>query len=550
MDIKAKLDYLRSKSFETEVLEFKEAKKQYDFKKIGKYFSALSNEANLMGKQDAWLIFGIRDKDKNIVGTDFRIGQASLQNLKGEIANKTTHRLTFKEIYELNTPDGRVVLFQIPPAPRGMPIAWEGHYFGRDGEQLNALNLEELERIRRQGLDHDWSVEICDNASLDDLSKTAILRARELYIVKNPDKVDEINQWNDITFLNKAKLCIKGKVTRTAIILLGKPESEHLISPAVAKITWILKDRDNLEKDYQHFSCPFLLNIEDVYRKIRNLKYRYLPDGSLFPEEVDCYDPYIIREALNNCIVHQDYTLSGRINVIENEENTLTFSNVGAFIPNSVENVIRTDAPEPKYRNRFLSNAMANLNMIDTIGSGIKRMFKIQSQKYFPLPEYTLTNELVKVVITGKVLDMNYARKLAQIPILKLEQIMLLDKVQKHKPLDKTEIKQLRQDKLIEGRKPNFYISSHVAKNTGQKGDYMKMRGVDDDYCKKIIVDYLKEFSEGTKADFESVLLKKLPDVLSDQQKKTKIKNILQSLRKSDSIINEGKKWRMSKSKK
>ncbi|MCK4842577.1 MAG: putative DNA binding domain-containing protein, partial [Methylococcales bacterium] len=444
MDIKTKLDYLLSKGFESEVLEFKEAKSNYDFKKLGKYFSALSNEANLMGKQDAWLIFGVKDKDKNITGTNYRSSSATLHSLKEEIANKTTHRLTFKEIYALNTPEGRVILFQIPPAPRGLPIAWEGHYFGRDGEALNPLNIEEIERIRKQGLDNDWSIGLCEKANISDLSEEAILKARELYTVKNPNLADDIKQWDDLTFLNKAKLCIKGKMTRTAIILLGKSESEHFISPAVAKITWILKDRDNIEKDYAHFSCPFLLSIEEVYNKIRNLKYRYLPDGSLFPEEVDCYAPYIIREALNNCIVHQDYSLGGKINVIESEESTLTFSNVGAFIPESVENVINTDAPESKYRNHFLSNAMVNLNMIDTIGSGIKRMFTIQSKKYFPLPEYTLINEQVKVSITGKVLDINYARKLAQMPTLALEHIMLLDKIQKHKPLDEAEIKQLR----------------------------------------------------------------------------------------------------------
>ncbi len=548
-EIQKKLNYLRSKGFETEVLEFKEARDKYDSKKLGKYFSALSNEANLNGKKDAWLVFGIKDKDKSIVGTRYRSDKAKLHSLKGEIANQTTHRLTFIEIYELDTPDGRVLLFQIPPAPQGIPIGWQGHYYGRDGEELNALNLEELERIRRQGLDNDWSIEVCDDADITDLSEEAILKAKELYTVKNPSLADDIKQWDDITFLNKAKLCIKGKITRTAIILLGKPESEHFINPAVAKITWILKDRDNIEKDYAHFSCPFLLNIEEVYHKIRNLKYRYLPDGSLFPEEVDCYDPYIIREALNNCIVHQDYSLCGNISVVESEESILIFSNVGAFIPESVENVIATDAPEPKYRNRFLSNAMVSLNMIDTIGSGIKRMFKIQSRKFFPLPDYSLTDEKVKVSITGKVLDINYARKLAQMPTLSLEQIMLLDKVQKNKPLIDKEIKVLRQDKLIEGRKPNFYISSHVAKSTGQKRDYMKMRGIDDGYCKKLIVDYLKKFSEGTRVDFEGVLLDKLPDVLNEQQKKTKIKNNLQSLRKSNVInLGEGKKWRLSNS--
>ena len=263
------LDHLRSQTSETEVLEFKEAKNSFDLNKLGKYFSALANEANLMGKDDAWLVFGVTDRGKRIVGTRFRNDPAKLQNLKAEIANKVTQRMTFKEIHEVNTPQGRVIMFQIPPAPKGIPVAWAGHYYGRDGEQLNALNLEELERIRKQGREDDWSIGICKQATLSDLSAEAISKARELYAVKNPALVEEIGQWDDTTFLNKAKLCIKGRITRAAILLLSKPESEYLINPAVAKISWILKDRDNIEKDYAHFSCPFLLSIEEVYNKIR-----------------------------------------------------------------------------------------------------------------------------------------------------------------------------------------------------------------------------------------------------------------------------------------
>ena len=86
-------------SFENEVVEFKEARTNYSFNDIGKYFSALSNEANLRGLQEAWLIFGISD-DKRYVGTEFR-KQGSLQSLKKEIVNGTNERLTFLEIYEL-----------------------------------------------------------------------------------------------------------------------------------------------------------------------------------------------------------------------------------------------------------------------------------------------------------------------------------------------------------------------------------------------------------------------------------------------------------------
>jgi ATP-dependent DNA helicase RecG len=111
---------------ETEIVEFKEAKESYDFDKIGKYFSALSNEANLKGKSCAWLIFGVEDAKHQIVGSRYRSDRKKLDSLKKEIGDKITHNISFIEIHELNTPDGRVVMFQIPPAPQGIPVAFKG----------------------------------------------------------------------------------------------------------------------------------------------------------------------------------------------------------------------------------------------------------------------------------------------------------------------------------------------------------------------------------------------------------------------------------------
>lgn len=547
IDIKATLKRLLSHDYETEVLEFKEAKHDYSFQKIGQYFSALANEANLLGKKEAWLVFGIRDKDKAIVGSHYRTKPNDLHSLKKEIADKTSNRLTFQEIHELETEKGRVILFQIPAAPPGMPVSWEGTWYGRDGESLCTLNIEEIERIRSHGAQDDWSKKICDGATIADLSPEAIRKARRLFAEKRPELASEVDEWDDITFLNKTKLCIRGKITRTAILLLGKPESEHFLQPGLARISWILKDRDNIEKDYAHFSCPLLLSAEEVCAKIRNLTYRYLAQGTLFPQEVASYDPYIIREALNNCIAHQDYTLGGKINVVEREDSQLIFTNMGSFIPQTIENVIEADAPEPYYRNPFLAEAMVNLKMIDTIGSGIKRMFNIQRRKFFPLPEYSFNDNQVKVVVTGKVLDLNYAVKLAQMPNLSLHEIILLDKVQKGKELTAAEIQKMKKQKLIEGRKPNFHISSQVASRTGQKADYMKLKGIDDEYCRKIITDYLRQFETGQRADFEKILMDKLPDILDDSQKKNKVKNLLQAMRKARIIDTLGKTWMMSK---
>lgn len=108
-------------------MEFKEAKETFGLDDIGKYFSALSNEANLKHQQLPWLVFGIKDKmPRAIVGTNFRKNSIKLNSLKHEISQHT-NGLSFQEIYELFLPEGRVLMFQIPAAPAGMPKSWKGH---------------------------------------------------------------------------------------------------------------------------------------------------------------------------------------------------------------------------------------------------------------------------------------------------------------------------------------------------------------------------------------------------------------------------------------
>lgn len=540
----AQLDSLLALSNENEVVEFKEAKNGYDFTKLGKYFSALSNEANLKRKSVAWLVFGVRD-DRQVVGSRFRLIQKDLDSLKKEIADKTTNRITFIEIHQVQHEKGRVLLFEIPAAPRGLPVAFDGHYYGRDGESLSPLNLEEIERIRAQSTVEDWSAVIVPDASLGDLDERALVVARENFKSKFPNKATEVDGWSDTIFLNKAKLTIKGKVTRAALLLLGKEEAEHLLLPAEAKIRWLLKDHQGNDRDYALFGMPLLLAVDKVYAKIRNLKYRYIREGTLFPEEIDQYEPYTIREALNNCIAHQDYTLAGRINVVEREE-SLTFTNLGSFVPGDVQRVVIEDAPAEHYRNRFLATAMFNLKMVDTAGGGIRKLFLFQRQRFFPLPDYDLTGNRVKVTLTGKVLDMNYARLLARNSDLTLEEIMALDRVQKREPLDAEDERLLKAKHLIEGRKPNFYIAKPVAQQTGQKADYSKNKAFDKQYYLDLIRKAVSEHESLTRKEIDELLWNKLPDWMDDKQRKIKVSNLLGELRRNGKIINQGSDTRPS----
>jgi ATP-dependent DNA helicase RecG len=535
-----KLTELRSLPAETEVVEFKEAKNGFDFTKLGKYFSALCNEANLKGKKDAWLVFGVENSHRNIVGSLFRNNNRPfLDSLKGEIANKTTNRITFIEIYELNLPEGRVVMLQIPAAPQGLPVSFEGHYYGRDGEELSPLNLEELERIRRQSAIVDWSAVTC-SAAISELDETAILKARQNFRVKNPRLADEMEQWDTVTFLAKTKLLVNGQLTRTAILLLGKPEAVVHLSPLQPQISWVLYNKDKVERDYQHFEPPYILAVDEVYAKIRNLKYRYLKDGTLFPEEIDQYDAKNIKEALSNCIAHMDFTLGGRISVAENEDGYISFTNPGSFLPGSVEEVLKSEEPPSFYRNTLLAKTMESFNMIDSIGSGIKRMYRVQRERFFPMPDFDLLPNKVKVTLTGKVLDMDYARVLARNPELSLDEIILLDKVQKRKSLTEDELKQLRAKGLVEGKKPNIIISARVAQATGQKASYTRNKAFTKQQYFDWIIQGIKDHGSLSRQDIEQLLWDRLSDLYSDKQKKVKINNLISDLRKMGKIRNIG----------
>lgn len=221
------------------------------------------------------------------------------------------------EIYELFVSGSRVIMFQIPAA-YGLPTLWKGHGYSRDFESLVPLSENKSEQIKNIGRT-DWSAMICEDANIEDLDKDAIRIAREQFKKKNQNKPldEEIDDMSDYEFLNKAGLTINGKITHTAILLLGKEESSRFLHGYNPIITWQLQLENSIVDDYEHFTIPYIKAIDEVLGKIRNLTYRYIVGQmTLFTDEIQKYDPYILRELLNNCIAHQDFRLNGRINII------------------------------------------------------------------------------------------------------------------------------------------------------------------------------------------------------------------------------------------
>ena len=537
-------DYLKTnyplENEKCEWKEFKSLKSSVSGRAGDDVISYISAIANMQGGH---LIIGIQDQTHDIVGIqDF--GGYTIEDIRFRINGNITN-LNIEEfnVQEFKTSDTKKVIwvFNIPKHQFRLPVYAHKKTWQRIDDNLVEMTKARLDAILTQvQANEDWSKMIISEASIEDLDGEAIQKARIEFKKRNPKYSDEVDKWDDIDFLNKSKLTIKGKITRTALILLGREESEHFLDSFV-KIRWNLKTLDNQDKDFEIFSIPLLLSVDEVFKKIRNLKYRYLRDGTLFPDEVLRYEPFNIRESLNNAIAHQDYSKGARINVVEFEDDHLVFSNYGSFLPKSVEDVVLNDTPEEVYRNPFLVEAMKNLDMIETQGGGIRKIFNFQKQRFFPLPDYTFEDNKVKVTITGKILDENFARIIIKNSNLALEEIILLDKVQKHKGVSEAEFKYLKKARYIEGRRPNFYLSHNIIESTNDENlqaEYLANRSFDDSHFKEMIIECLKKWGKTKRDKIDNLIIPKLSTALSDEKKKNKVTNYLSALRIEGKIVN------------
>ena len=539
------LDELRAMPAETEWLDFKEAKQGIDSDDLGRYVSALANEANLCGQPCGWLVLGVKDKRdpatglRPIVGSAFRRGAAALNELKLQLAQQTSPAMASLEAIELDhldcAVDTRVLMLCIPPAPRGMPVAWKGYHHGRAGESLVSLGVR-YETMRLQSAVLDWTGQcVADDPSL--LDELALAQGRRLYAQKHPARSEELAGWSTERFLAELGLWRERRLTRAGLLLFGLQGSAYALGDVSPRITWKLVDAAGADLDYEHFRLPLVSAIDAVAAKVRVHTVRILPPGQLVPLELPSYDAWVIREALLNCVAHQDYTLGGRVTVTEWPDR-LWFSNEGSFIPGSIEQVLANREPVHRYRNPCLADAMVELGLIDTIGSGIRRMFRTQRERLFPLPDFELVQApaTVKVRVYGRELDTAFGRALLTALDLSLEEVIALDRVQKRLPLTAPLTKTLRGRGLVEGRGKGLRISGPVARAAGQDVRYTLDRGLDAQHYKALVLQLLL-LGPQARRRIDELLAGKLPGSIAPDKQKTYIKNLLRDMADRDATI-------------
>lgn len=524
-------------------LEFKS--NHLDSERLGRYISALSNGACLDNKDNGYLYFGVEDGTLELKGTTFDASRTKAkgnQDLEIYLRQYVSPKIDFK-IEAFKDEDGKRFVVFIIPAAKEEPTCFMGTPYVRVDSSVADMRpytdwMRTIYNSRK-----DWSAEIVPEATVEDLDRKAIQVALDGFCERFPNKAENARKWDIKTFLDKAKLTIDGRITRTALLLLGKEEAAHYLNH-IAQIVWRLREGDENAGDI--LTTPFLLSTTKLMEHIRNYRMKIFPNNSLIPVEIWKYDTRTILEGLHNCILHQDYLRNERI-VVTEESEQLLFENAGSFYDGTYTDYIEGKKTPKKYRNPFLAQAMVNLRMIDTQGYGIHEMFESQKKRYLPMPDYDLSDtENVRLVVPGHVIDKDYSLLLMEKANLDITTVFLLDRVQKGKGIPDNAIAKLRKEKLIEGRKGSLFIGKRVATATHQEAEYIDLKGFDDQYYRDLIVKALSEHDNLKRADFDKLLLSKLPKSLNSKQKTNKIDRLLRSLRSNGKIFaDEHRIWHL-----
>ena len=533
--LKLQIDNLKK---ENRFLEFKS--NNQDAIKLGKYISALSNGACLDRQDYAYLYFGVDDKTLEIKGTIFDVAKTNAQgnqSLEIYLRQYTQPKIDFKIDEFLYEGKQRIVFFKIPAAV-SEPTTFMGKPYTRVDSHVTELTpyTDWMREIYTSKV--DWTAQIIEDATIDDLDADAIRVAREGYKLRFPDFAEAMHTWSDEVFLDKANLTQDGQITRAAMLLVGRKESAYKIKH-IAQMVW--KCFQDGETFADTFTIPFIKTTSELLGRIRNYRFKIYPHNSLIPAEIWKYDTRSILEGLHNCIAHQDYVWDERIIVTEDKDK-LTFENAGGFFEGDYEEYVTGTKTPKKYRNPFLMKAMVNVKMIDSQGYGIHNMFVRQKERFLPMPDYEGTTENHVVMhMPGTVIDENYSLMLMSHNNINLTETVLLDQLQKGKRIKDNAIDLLRKKHLIEGRRPNVYIAKSVAQSTDKKVEYSKHKGLDSKSCEAMLLNALRDHGELTRPEIDRLLWDVLSDQLTDSQKKSKVGNILSKLRIKGIIENHTK---------
>ncbi len=403
---------------ENEHLDFKEAKQQFDVTKLLGYCVAFANE------RGGHLVLGVTDRvPRKVVGTD------AFQNI-GDIKSKILEKLKIRvEVYELNHPDGRVLVFEIPSRPVAHPMELNGTYYMRSGEQLVAMPADQLRRIFSEG--ESWEDVIADNYTIDDLDHEEIYKTVSDAIREN--RIPASAQREDVQqILKRLNLITDNKLKRAAVVLYAKQESLQYMQCMIkmARFKGINKLGDFIDNQQVHGNAFRLLSEADAFLR------RHLPIASYFQKDefkrIDkpALPVMAIREALINAICHRDYSDRSTDIALAIYDDRLEIWNSGELLKNlTIENLKHHH--QSILRNKLIANTFYVRGWIEKWGSGTNKMIQLCQQDGIPDPVFeTYTGGLSVVFKFSETIGIS--SKQALTVSLSDRQKIILEMIKKH----------------------------------------------------------------------------------------------------------------------
>jgi ATP-dependent DNA helicase RecG len=362
---------------ETERLEFKEAKTNFDSTKLLKYCVAMGNEGG------GYIVLGVTDKrPRQVVGSQAWSTPEELNKIKAYIFQQLRFRV---DITELQHPSGRVLVFEVPPRPVGQALAYEGHYLMRVGEELQPMSPDRLKQICLEDQQDWFSQPARLDASPDDV--IALLDTQtyfELLKVPYPTTRDAVLERLQSQDLIKQTTQGWTITNLAAIVLAKKLDAFSLALARKAPRVVIYEGSNKLQtRDDKMGNRGYAVSFEKLVSFVHSAapQNRFIEEA--VRQEVKMFPMQALRELIANALVHQDFLATGASVMVEMYSDRVEISNPGTP-PIPVDRFI----DEYRSRNEQLADLLRRFGICEEKGSGIDKVVSAAEAYQLPAPDF------------------------------------------------------------------------------------------------------------------------------------------------------------------
>jgi ATP-dependent DNA helicase RecG len=452
------------------------------------------------------MVLGVTDgKPRRVAGTR---AFENLNDIKARLVNQLGLRI---EATVLDHPNGRVLVFEVPSRPIGMPIACDGAYLMRAGESLVAMTPDQIRRIFDEAVP-DFSAETCPKAALEDLDSVATENMRAMWVRKSGNEA--LYNLSKKQLLHDAELVVDGEVTYAALVLLGTHRAlgRHLAHSEVI-FEYRSSEASTPFQQRREWRQGFFLFDEELWNVIdtRNDVHHY-QDG-LFVGDIPTFDRRVVREALLNAVSHRDYR-DGGSTFVRQFPRKLEIVSPGGFVPGvTPENILWKQAP----RNRRIADVFAKCGLVERSGQGARLMFERSIRESKARPDFSGTDDYqVFLTLPGEVQDPRFLEFFQKVGAETLDgfstqDFLVVDFIHRDQPVPpdfQSSLPKLLDLGIIEsqrrGRNNKLFLSRRFYGSLGQRGTYTRKRGLDRETNKELLLKHVED-SEEEGARFEEL---------------------------------------------